>query len=146
MLLFILLICVTANTKAQEITMRWSGYYQDDVRLGNKEIRQLMVSDEETNRLWNTSKDLRLVGVIAMTGAIGYWMAYDLDALFEPGSDQGLLYGALGFTAAGIGFGVLEANLRNKAILKFNKGLENEVSINISPTINGIGLVVQFGK
>ena len=127
--------------KAQEIT-QFPGffgakYYEDDNRISKKQVESLMLKNVEAHQLWQKSKKHNAFGWIALGVEIGFlgW--------FLENNDIVPLVGVLGSAAVSIGFSFSSANLKKKAILKYNN-IADVGTLKFGPTYNGLGLVYQF--
>ena len=133
-------------TIAQEITMFqgfWSmKYYEDDKKISKSEVETLMLNDAEANQYWRKSE---LHQKIAIAGIVAY-VGFSIWGINEYDDNQlrvAPLVGSIASLGVTLGFSLSSSNNKRKAILRYNK-THDVATINIGPTYNGMGLVLNF--
>lgn len=147
LLLFLFGFLLNIHAPAQEVTIfpgiLGQEYYQDDIRIDKKEFVSLMNSNDLSKFYYEKSKRHLIYAISSGVVYSGFtlWQLYALDNgenIVIP------LVGGLGSFIALVGFSYSSTSARKNAILSYNKGLDGGFSLNISPTSNGIGLVLSF--
>lgn len=142
-------------TKAasQEITMFpsiWGlEYYQDEIKIDKRQIKELMQTHELTKMYWNKSiKHKRIAGV-----ALGAQVLTSVIVLSSTSNSNGTVSNAnknmLGLSLLSgilaIGYSISSASLRKKGIITYNKLRSGErILANLEQTPNGVGIVCHF--
>ena len=148
-LIYLLLIVFTFSlpSSAQEITM-FPGffgvdYYQDTEEISSKEVNKLMLRDKEANQYWQKSNSHMILALVAVGAEVGF-LIWQLSSAGNGKSQTVPLIGVVGSGIVAIGFSFSSANLKKKAILKYNENLDVGTTLNLGATYNGLGLVYQF--
>jgi hypothetical protein len=132
---------------AQEISMFpsfWKmRYYQDDVEISRLNVEKLFKQDKEVNALWGKGKKHMTYAWIALGAEIGF-LSWQVLRKEKGKSQTAQLIGVLGSTVVAIGFAVSSSDLKKKAILTYNNGLDPSTTLNIGATPNGLGFVIKL--
>lgn len=150
-----LILCLFLITKinAQEITMFqgfWGyQYYQDDVKINDKEVGSLMKSHELTKLYWTKSKKHHKIAIIAFGSQLvtSYLALNSLSNTIGPSDNKDLIFLAASLASAGvaIGYSFSSASLKKKSILGYNNlQQEDGLIYHIGQTNNGVGIVCSF--
>ncbi len=134
------------NIRAQEITV-FPGvfsekYYQDTNPISRSQINTLMLNDKESAQHWKKFKSHRIIALLAIGAEIGF-LAWHFATVDNDESSVVPLVGAIVSGGAAVGFALSSVKSQREAILRYNDAADIG-SINLGPTHNGIGLVMNF--
>ena len=143
----ILMCFILSQSYGQELSMYpgfWSyKYYQDDQQISKSEFESILNTVPEAQTAWQKSKDHMAYSWLALGAEIGF-LVWQLNARDNGKSQTGPFIGVIGTAVAAIGFSISSANLKRKAILKYNQAIEDSGSLYIGPAPNGFGMVYRF--
>ena len=100
------------------------GYFQNDMRLNGKQLKEIICSNDEACAKWKSSNGLFVVAMIcagAGGGMIGWYLGAD-GVVIEKNSS--LLLGGIVLAAGGIGMGAVVDAQRRQALNIYNEGLK----------------------
>ncbi len=120
-------------------------YYQDDQEITKKQLEILLEKSEELEGYWKKSKVQNTLASIALVSEMGF--AFWTGAEMAQRNDSTVpVIGTLGSATIAAIFFVSANNSKRKAILGYNKELENRTSLHMVPIGNkdGIGLALKF--
>lgn len=143
----------TTRISSQELTMFQSvmgfEYYQDDIKIDNKEVKKLMQTHELTKMYWNTSiKHKRIANV-----ALGAQVIASIITLSSVSNSNGTINNTSRFFfgtsllsgAIAIGYSITSASLKKKGIITYNKLKTGDgLLVKLAQTKNGFGFVCDF--
>ncbi|MFC3972189.1 hypothetical protein [Maribacter confluentis] len=148
----ILVILVCSNVKSQEITMfptMWGmEYYQDDKEITKAEVKSIFSKNEEVYAHWKKANTKDVVAGIALVGEfVGvFWATSELLNDDPSLSKRDKAINAVGPMAGGIVGAVVgliymnsASKSRRRAILTYNKQLDDQTTFRIEPITNGAG-------
>jgi len=146
-ILFSILYC--HKTTAQELSMR-NGliqyrYYSGIERIPKKDFLSIMKTDEESFEIWKKSRRHHLISLgIVTSGTLGFGSLF----LSTWGTDKksARTWSIIGWSAsylASVGFYGSSFKLKKKAMKNYNDK-QNDQSLNIGLTNDGVGLVLEF--
>ena len=121
----------------------WSlKFYKDDVQISKEKAEFILRSDKKSSSMWENSKSHNLISWVAVTATIGFGFWYRRTTINVSDGTVPLI-GMIGSGIMSASFSSSSTNLKKKAIKHYNKNRDN-ASFNISPTYNGLGMVVSF--
>jgi len=141
-MLFAFIFLVSATSKSQDYTFRYnpySGMNKEQLKLAHEQSRKM----ERSGKVWTAIGTGMFVGGAVMTfkgiSNISYTENFNY-------STFGIGLGIMCFSAIPLGYGMVawitgheRANMIEIELLAFKKG-----TLNLEPTENGIGLVMEF--
>ena len=145
--LIVIAFLAIGSLKAQELIPFQSGffmqYYEDDTRITRQDYVSKLKGNPVSNELIQKSNRHTAIAVLGIAGQLGtaIWAgrkAEDGESLSAP------IIGFIGSSIFVIGFSLSGAKLHREAILKYNASFDEVGSINLGPTQNGLGLVMEF--
>ncbi len=120
-------------------------YYQDDQEITKKQLETLMKKSEDLEGYWKKSKMQSTLASIALVSEFGF--AFWAGAEMAQGKNSTVpVIGTLGSATIAAIFYVSANNSKRKAILGYNKELENRTSLHLMPIgkKDGVGLALKF--
>ncbi|MDG1573426.1 hypothetical protein OZ410_13940 [Robiginitalea sp. M366] len=137
----------TNTTHAQELSyypgMLSVSYYQDHVRITQKEFKGLLAQHEASLKNWNTGTGFEVAGLLAAGGS-GFLLGTGL-AKDDLGEEATGFYvgGAVAFVVSGILVEIAK-NKKRKAVLDYNEQLETRTAFKLEPSRKGVGVALRF--
>jgi hypothetical protein len=145
-LFFFALILFTQNINAQELSMFpgffGAKYYEDDNKISKNDFKALLFKDSEAHELWKKSNRNLGLAYGFLGAEIGFLIWQSIRENNNE-SQTGPFIGVIATAVAAIGFSISVNKLRQKAVLKYNSGLDS-ASLKIGATKNGVGLALSF--
>lgn len=120
-------------------------YYEDDRRLITGEVHSLLSENELAFTYWKRSRSSYTFAALSTAVALGTGIG--IVARDENNNAPVGLYAAsLGSSIIGIILSLSANNQKKKAVLTYNKGLENDISYKLVPigSKDGFGIAIQF--
>jgi len=143
----LLLFLFALNLNAQKIDTYngfWGPkYYVDDKQLDKSELEALLNSNPEAGSMWSKSKLHTGITYGALAAQLGFLFWY-IQRNNDNENSVVPLIGTLTSGVVGIGFAFSATNLKNNAILEYNRGVKKSTSLILGPTYNGYGFVYSF--
>lgn len=145
--LFALLIQTPSFCQEMTVFLGLTGYtyYEDDRRLITGEVHSLLSENELAFTHWKRSRTLNTFGILSSAVAIGTGIG--IVARDENKDAPTSLYAAsIGTTIIGVILYLSANNQKKKAVLTYNKGLEDNLSYKLVPigSKDGLGVAIRF--
>lgn len=144
----IVILFMSNITVAQEITMFpgfWGmKYYEDGNEIPRSQVATLMETDAEALTYWNKYKKHEAIAIVAAIAEVGFiiWAVKDLqddEIRIAP------LVGTVATAGISLGFSISSNNARRNSIHRYNRTKDADFSsLQLGPTYNGMGLVLNF--
>ena len=146
-ILFALLLQTPSLCQEMTVFLGLTGYtyYEDDRRLIYGEVHSLLSENELAFTYWKRSRTMNTFAIISSAIAVGTGIG--IVARDENNDAPASLYAAsIGTTIFGVILYLSANNQKKKAVLTYNKGLENDIGYKLVPigSKDGLGIAIRF--
>ena len=143
----ILMCFILSQSYGQELTI-YRGilsdkYYQGKNEISKAEFKSIIKSDQGSLNAWQKSNTYNTIAWLAFGSSVGFSLWHRVDRIKDQSQTLPLV-GMIGSFAVAVTFGYSARSLKSKAIIRYNRSIEDSGTLYFGPAPNGVGMVYRF--